>query len=353
MIRSNPPAFRGLLCAAVLGAVLVLSSAVLAGEAPSVAGAAGELRRVEAGAVASGLVAEAALEATHQATVAAQVTGRVVELRVDAGQAVQRGQLLLRLDARESGEAVAAARAALGNARSNFERTQQLARQQYLSSAALDRARAELAAAQAQFEAAQAGQSHAVVVAPISGVVAQRHIELGEMASPGRPLVTLFAPGGMRATASVPQSRLAEVRRAKTAVVEFVESGTRVTSREITVLPAADAATHALTVRVDLPAGANAGGGTLPVPGMAARVHFVGDAVVRTTVPEAAVVRRGAVTGVYVQGANGRLQLRQVRLGERQVNGEVEVLAGLAEGELIALDAVRAAIVLKQTAPGR
>lgn len=348
MIRPIPSVFRSVLGAALLGVAPLMPASLLAAE-PALS--AGELRRLEAGAMAGGLVAEAVVEATRQATVAAQVPGRVVELRVDAGQAVQRGQLLLRLDARESAEAVAAARAALANARASYERMQQLARQQYLSAAALDRARSELAAAQAQADAAQAGQSHAVLVAPISGVVAQRHIELGEMASPGRPLVTVFAPGGMRATASVPQSRLAEVRRAEAAVVEFVESGTRVTSREITILPAADAATHALTVRVALPASEMAGAGA--VPGMAARVHFVGEAVVRTTVPEAAIVRRGAVTGVYVQGANGRLSLRQVRLGERQANGEVEVLAGLTQGELVALDAVRAAIALKQAAPER
>lgn len=348
MIRSTSLAFRAVLYGALLGLVPAVPSVAIAADS---ALSAAELRRVAAGTVASGLVAEAVVEATRQTTVAAQVAGRVVELHVDAGQSVERGQLLLRLDARESSEAVAAARAALANSRANFERTQQLARQQYLSSAALDRARAELEAAQAQFESAQAGQSHAVLVAPISGIVAQRHIEAGEMASPGRPLVTIFAPGGMRATASVPQSRLADVRRAGSAIVEFVESGTRVTSREITVLPAADVATHALTVRVDLPVAATADG-TL-VPGMAARVRFVGDEVVRTTVPETAVVRRGAVTGVYVQDAAGRLSLRQVRLGERQANGEVEVLAGLVQGELVALDAVRAAIVRKQAAQER
>lgn len=341
MIRSSSRVIHGLLVVVLLVSMPLVARAGLS---------AGELRRVAAETVATGVVAEAVVEATRQTTVAAQVAGRVVDLPVDAGQSVQRGQLLLRLDARESVEAAAAARAALANARANYARTQQLARQQYLSAAALDRARSELDAAQAQADAAQAGQSHSVLVAPFSGVVAQRHIEIGEMASPGRPLVTVFAPGGMRAAASVPQSRLAEVRRAKAAVVEFVESGTRVTSREITILPAADAATHAMTVRVELPAGTTTAAGGAPVPGMAARVHFVGESVARTTVPEAAVVRRGAVTGVYVQGANGRLTLRQVRLGERQANGEVEVLAGLVEGELVALDAVRAAIVLKQTA---
>lgn len=298
----------------------------------------------------SGLIAEGVIEATRQATVAARVAGKVVALRVDAGQRVQRGEVLLRLDARESAEAVVAARAALLNARAAFARTQQLVQQKFVSQSALDRARADLDAAQAQYEASQAAQSHAVVVAPMSGVVARRHIELGEMAVPGRPLVTVYAPGALRAVGSVPQSRLAGVRQAGSAVIEFPESGRRLVSRDITILPMADSATHVLTVRVALPDGDAADG---VAPGLAARIHFQGEAAPRMTVPERAVVRRGAVTGVYVQAVDGRLSLRQVRLGERQANGEQEVLAGLVDGEMLVLDAVRAAIVLKQTSVGR
>jgi len=185
-------------------------------------------------------------------------------------------------------------------------------------------------------------------------VVAERYIEPGEMALPGKPLLTIFEPGGLRAVASVPQRRQAEVRAARRAIVEFRESGLHLEATRITVLPAADAGTHALTVWIDLPAKAagmvgKAGEASGAVaPGMAARVHFVTGEAARLTVPERAIVRRGAVTAVYVQAADGRLSLRQVRLGEVQVNGESEVLAGLAAGERIALDQARAAITLKQ-----
>lgn len=342
----------------VLPALFLGGLSLLVGNAwPAAGEGAGSVlatRVVERRLVPSALPAEAVIEATRQATVAAQVSGRVVDLRVDAGQTVRQGQLLLRLEAREASEAAAAARAALANARVQYERTQRLQQQKFVSQAAVDKARADFEAARANYDAAQAGQGHAVLLAPISGIVAERYIEAGEMAVPGKPLLTIFEPGGLRAVASVPQSRQADVRAARRALIEFRESGLRLEATRITVLPAADAGTHALTVRVDLPADISGKAGTAGevsravTPGMAARVHFVTGEVARLTVPESAIARRGAVTAVYVQAADGRLHLRQVRLGEPQADGESEVLAGLAAGERIAVDQARAAITLKQ-----
>lgn len=346
VLRSVLPA----LVLVVLGGLPLLVGTAWSAAAEGAA-AALSTRVVEQRPVPLALSAEAVIEATRQATVAAQVSGRVVDLRVDAGQTVRQGQLLLRLEAREASEAAAAARATLANARVQYERTQSLLQQKFVSQAAVDKARADYEAARANYDAAQAGQGHAVLLAPIGGVVAERYIDPGEMAAPGKSLLTIFEPGSLRAIASVPQSRQAEVRAARRAIVEFRESGLRLEATRITVLPAADASTHALTVRVDLPADRSGKADDVlraVAPGMAARVHFVTGEVARLTVPESAIVRRGAVTGVYVQVADGRLSLRQVRLGEVQANGESEVLAGLIAGERIALDQARAAITLKQ-----
>jgi hypothetical protein len=174
-------------------------------------------------------------------------------------------------------------------------------------------------------------------------VVAQRLAEVGEMAQPGRPLLIIHEPGGLRAVADVPQSRLADLGKpGLRARIEFPESGRWFDGGAITVLPSADPRTHTARVRVNLPAEA-AG----VVPGMAARVHFLtgGDAPSGVAVPAAAVLRRGEVTGVYVADGKGGFSLRQVRVGSVLADGSVEVLAGLAGGETIALDPVRAGLL--------
>ncbi|QRM18901.1 efflux RND transporter periplasmic adaptor subunit [Dechloromonas sp. TW-R-39-2] len=285
--------------------------------------------------------ADSLVEAVQQATVGAQVAGRVLEVRADAGQRVKKGQLLMRIDAREAEESMRAAEALQANAKVNYERTKSLVTQKFMSSAALDKARAELDSANANRAAAGASQSHASIVSPINGVVARRHAEMGDMATPGKALFTIYEPEGLRVTASVPQSRLKDMRTVRTARVEFPELGKWVDAVAVNLLPTADLTTHVAQVRVSLPAMPEA------TPGMSARVHFVIGRADKLTVPMAAVVRRGEVAAVYVQMPDQRLSLRQLRLGEVVGAGEVEVLAGLASGDKVVTEPVKAAIQLK------
>lgn len=285
--------------------------------------------------------AESVVEAVQQTTVGAQVAGRVLEVRADAGQRVNKGDLLMRIDAREASEAARAADAQYNVAKLNYERHQQLKAQKFVSQAALDKAKADFDAAAANRGAAGASQSHATIVAPMAGIVARRHAEAGDMAMPGTPLFTIYQPGSLRVTASVPQYRLAAMRGVTTARVEFPELGKWVDATAVQVLPTADAATHVSQVRVTLP--------PLPeaTPGMFARVHFVTGRADKLTVPASAVLRRGEVAAVYVQLPDNRLSLRQLRLGEVVGNGEIEVLAGLTTGDKVVTDPVRAAIQIQ------
>ncbi len=285
--------------------------------------------------------AEALVEAVQQTTVGAQIAGRVIEVKVDAGQNVKKGDVLMRIDAREAEEAARAANAQYANAKLNYERTKSLVAQKFMSAAALDKARADYDAAAASRAAAGASESHATIVAPLTGIVARRYAELGDMATPGKPLFTIYEPGGLRVTASIPQYRLNDLRKVTTARVEFPELGKWVDATSVKLLPTADTATHVSQVRVSLPPVPEA------TPGMFARVHFVVGQAEKLTVPASAVVRRGEVAAVYVLGADNRLSLRQLRLGDTVGQGEIEVLAGLTAGDKVVTDPVKAAIQLK------
>ncbi|MCE1181935.1 MAG: efflux RND transporter periplasmic adaptor subunit [Rhodocyclales bacterium] len=293
--------------------------------------------------VALSFPAESVVEAVMQATVGAQAPGRVLEVYADAGRAVKKGEVLMRIDAREAAEAARAAEAVFANAKLNYERQQQLQKQKFVSQAAVDKAKADFDAAAANRSSAGVTQSHATIIAPMAGIVARRHAELGDMAMPGTPLFTIYQPGSLRVTASVPQYRLQALRGIKAAKVEFPELGKWVDATAVQVLPTADAATHVSQVRVTLP--------TLPeaTPGMFARVHFLTGQAEKLTVPAAAVLRRGEVAAVYVLAADGRLSLRQLRLGDAVGEGEIEVLAGLATGEQVVTDPVKAAIAVKNS----
>lgn len=313
--------------------------------------------RAETRSTALGYTAEATLEAINQTTVSAQMPGRVVELGVDAGDTVSAGERLLRIDASEASQVVAGADAAVSqaqalqtNARLDYERVRSLAERGFVSQSSVDQARSALDAADAQLRAARAGRGQAVtvlgyadVVSPFAGTVSERHVEPGEMAQPGMALITLYDPSAMRAVVDVPQGRFSAIELDSLgASVEFPDTGRRVTAIGVSVLPAADARTHTLRIRVELPPDLE---GVLP--GAFARVHFSAGTTDRIVVPRAAVVRRSEVTGVYVTDPRTGFSLRQIRVGEPVGDDMIEVLAGLAGGEEIALDPVQAGIIAR------
>ena len=163
------------------------------------------------------------VEAVRQTVVAAQVSGAVVALDVKVGDVVKAGQVLAKIDAHAAEQSVAAsdaqvqsARASLEVATKEFERQKQLFDKKYTSQAALERAEAQFKATQAQVSAqiAQAGAARTqsgffVVKAPYGGVVAEVPVALGDMAMPGRPLLTLYDPAALRVTVAVPQTAIA------------------------------------------------------------------------------------------------------------------------------------------------
>jgi RND family efflux transporter MFP subunit len=296
--------------------------------------------------------ADAVIEAVRKATVSAQISGIVTAIHVDAGDRVKRGQVLARIDTRETDAQVAAgaanvaqARAALEKARLDHERNAALVKKGFISQAALDQSDAGLKAAQASLGAAEAGRTQAATArsfaelrAPIDGVVSRRVLEVGELATPGKPVLEMHDPAALRAVGSLPQSVLARVKQVPQAEVALPTLEATLLSRQVTVLPAADPRQLATEVRADLPAAVPPG----VVPGMAAKILVPIGTATKLVLPAAALVRRGELTAVYVRGADGKPVLRQVRVGPPLEDGLVEVLAGLDAGERVQLNPLAA-----------
>jgi RND family efflux transporter MFP subunit len=299
------------------------------------------------------------IQPVKQSTVSAQASGRIATLLVKAGDKVKAGQLLATIDDREAaagsqrGQAqVNQAEAELRNAQASLERTRDLQAKGFVSKAALD-------AADAQFKGASAMRDQAIavarqsniyqgftrVVAPYDGWVMQTHAEAGDLAVPGRPLLTVFAPLPLRAVVQVPASRAQVARAATQTAVQVDEaspSAPWITPLSRSVVPSADPVSQTTEWRLELAAKDSAN----LVPGQQVRVRFAqaqtGN-VSRLLVPEAAIVHRGELTAVYVASASG-FTLRAVRVGASSGPEGVEVQAGLAAGEVVALDPIRAAL---------
>ena len=324
------------------------------------------LKAVPAQAAASAVASafDGVVEAVRQTVVAAQVSGAVVQLDARVGDRVKAGQVLVRIDARAadqnaaaSNAQVQAARASLEVATKDFERQKQLFQKSYISQAALERAESEFKSTQAQASAqlAQAGAARTqsgfyVVRAPFAGVIAEVPVSLGDMAMPGRPLVTLYDPTALRVTAAVPQSIASQMAAGVSPRVELPglpAAASWATPTRVQLLPTVDAATHTVQLRADLPA--DVAGLS---PGMFARLWLpmpqtqaaagAAPASATLSVPLGAIVRRAEMTGLYVLDPSGKPVLRQVRLG-RTEGDRIEILSGLMVGEHVVSDPQSAA----------
>ena len=284
------------------------------------------------------------VEAINQATLSAQTAGRVVELPFDVNDYVPAGEVVVRFTAveQQSGQrraqaGLAAAQATATEAEANYQRIADVFAKKLVARAQFDQATAQRDAARAALESARAAVREAgeqvdytVIRAPYSGILTQRHVELGETVRPGQPLVSGLSLNQLRVNVEIPQSDMVTVREHAKASV-LLADGTRLAAARMVVFPFADPATHSFKVRLDLPESE-----TGLQPGMTVKAAFVIGEAERLLVPLSALVRRSEIAGVYVLGERGP-QLRQVRLGHHY--GErVEVLAGLAAGERIALD---------------
>lgn len=296
------------------------------------------------------------VEAVNQATVSAQTSGRISEIFYDVDDFVEADSPIVRFTDIEQQAELRQAEAALSesvarevHAEEEYRRSSELyeagsgSKREYDQAlAARDAAVARVSAARSAVRAAEQQVEYTLVRAPYAGIVTQRHVETGEFVTVGQPLMSGLSLESLRVTVELPQQVATRVRQTKTATV-ITDEG-RVTPTHMTIFPFADTATNTFKVRLDLPQGQFA-----LYPGMFVKVAFVVGEAKRLLVPTVALLRRSEVTGVYVVDDGAKVRLRQVRVGNRFAD-RTEILAGLNEGEQVAIDPVQAGIYVKSIA---
>lgn len=296
------------------------------------------------------------VEAVNKSTVSAQTSGQVQEILFDVDDFVETGDLIVVLKDTEqqarlvqSQAQLKSAEARLDEARDEHGRTEKMHTKALVSDAAMDKSVSALNSATAQVEAAQAAVSQAQeqleytrIRAPYTGIVTHRHVQEGEIAAPGQPLMSGISLDEMRVSVDVPQTLVPLIREIDVAHIQAPGYGL-VAADKITIFPYADNGSNTFRVRLDLPKGVKH-----LFPGMFVKAAFLTGSDRTLIVPAQAVVRRSEVTGVYVLDDKGAASLRYVRLGRELENGTLVVLAGLEPGERVAMDPVAAGVAVKR-----
>lgn len=265
------------------------------------------------------------VEPEQPVSVAARVTAPVVEVLVDEGQRVRRGQPIIRLADDEQQAALRQARAERIRAARDEARILALYRQGWVTRAAHDQAVAAADAARAaeQTFAARIGQY--VLRAGIDGIVLKRDVEPGDLATPSRVLMTLGDPGRVRVTAAVDERDVPRILPGQEAVMSTEAfPGRIIRGRVSEITPGGDPTERAFRVRLLLEDTPN-----LPL-GLTLEVN-----IVTKRVPRALLIPATAVRGEQVWIVeNGRARPRKIRTGITGTD-EVQILRGLRAGEKV------------------
>ncbi len=284
-----------------------------------------------------------AVQAERIATITSRVMASILQMRVTAGQRVTRGETLVALDDRDlrrrveqSQEAVASAQATLAQAESDYNRDKPLFEQKVITPFDFEHDQTNLKTAQANLKRLQQAQheamvnlSYATIVSPFSGVVVDKLANEGDMAAPGRPLLTLYEQGRLWLEANVPEDQMRTIHLHGFMRVRIDAAQREIQGPVAEIVPSADPTSRTEIVRVRLP------GAQDLVPGMFGRLMIPAAPETVVAIPDSAVIRAGQLTLVDVV-RDGAVERRAVQLGHL-VNHRFEVLSGLAPGETILL----------------
>jgi RND family efflux transporter MFP subunit len=267
------------------------------------------------------------VRAKSRATLEAKLSGRIDKMPVLLGQAVKAGQLVAHLDAAEIKARLEQAEATLQQAERDWKRTSALFEQQAATRSDYDAAGSRHQVAKAAVAEAQAMMGYVEILAPFDGVITKKWADVGDLATPGKPLLDVEDPSMLQLEADVPEAIASRIKQdARLAIrVDSLKGELAGTVREIA--PTADSASRTFRVKFDLPQTAGLMSGQF-----ARLVVPVGESS-SVRVPVAAVVLRGQLEILFVVSKQ-HAQLHLVKTGKR-IGDEVEILAGLEAGESV------------------
>lgn len=273
--------------------------------------------------------------AIFQAALSSRIQGTIDTLFVREGTPVVKGQTLIQLDNRDVQADLARASAEVENTKAQLDRMSQLYAQDAVSKQEMENAARAYKVAEANRTTVLAQLSYTIVKAPFDGVITEKIVEAGELASPGQPLLRMENSRHLRLHATVAEGDLRSVSPGDKISVVIDALGEQALDGVIgQILPAGDSQTHTFTVKVDLPAKSGL------KTGMFGRFQLDKGRSKTILVPRTAVVERGELTSVFAVGSDQIAHLHWVKVG-RRLDQQLEILSGVNVGESVLLDATR------------
>lgn len=267
------------------------------------------------------------LQAVERAAIAAKVTGVVTEVPVVLGSRVNKGDLLVKISAREIAAQLNQAQARFNQAGRNLSREEKLLKKNAATAETVKSMQNQYAVAKAAVQGARTMLGYATITAPFSGVITAKNVHAGDLATPGTVLLRMENDHKLQAVCAVPESLVLQIRPGQTLTVTVPTAGLTINGKVAEVAPSADPASRTAPVTIDLSYNEKLRTGQF------SRVKLPGQAKTSLFVPDGTVLPKGQMERVFV-AADNKAHLRLVRTGMRR-DGLTEIVAGLNPGETV------------------
>ncbi|MEI6033138.1 MAG: efflux RND transporter periplasmic adaptor subunit [Verrucomicrobiae bacterium] len=260
-----------------------------------------------------------------RSAIESKVSGRIDKMLVTPGQQVQAGELLAQLDVREIRARLDQATPVRDQAEKDLKRFTDLLAKRVITQQEFEGAESKARVARAAVIEAETMLGYAKVTAPFDGIITRKLADVGDLATPGKPLVEMEDPAALRLEAAVPEAIIDRVALGSKLMVRIGPNELEGVVREMS--PTADPNSRTLLVKLDLPA----------TPGLRTgqfgRVAIPVSETSVLRVPASAIFRRGQMELVFIR--NGKnAQLRIVKTG-KPIAEEIEIVSGVNAGEQV------------------
>ena len=264
----------------------------------------------------------------RRAEISSRLTGYVRSVSVQAGDRVTAGQALLAIDSSDVTGQLQQAQAVFDEAQINYQRAGNLYTKGVATKVQLDAATRQYTTAKAALEMAQAAVGYADVRAPFAGIIVDKLVDPGDLATPGRQLLVLEDEHALEVQSYVPDEIYGALHAGEE--IHFSTEERDYAGRVLSIVAAADPQTHTHLLRLAMPGEAGL------MSGRYVRVHVPVSEQPAIRIPAEALAERAGITGVFTVETDGRARFRLVRVGDTD-GGLVEIQSGLAAGERIVL----------------
>jgi RND family efflux transporter MFP subunit len=269
------------------------------------------------------------VQAVEQAIISAKITGNIILLPVELGSRVKSGELLAEMSAGEISAQVQQGKAQLEQAKRNLAREENLLKKNAATLETVKSMEDNVRIADAAYRTTLTMLDFTKITAPFAGIVTRKLVNVGDLATPGKPLLHIEEEHKLQVLTDIPEAMISKISKGDKLGIFVPSVNLRIEGTVAEVSPTADPSSRTSPIKLRIPSDSKLRSGQF------ARVALALAQAETLVVPAKAIVPLGQMERVFVV-VDGKARLRLVRSGTRS-DQYIEILSGLAEGESVIL----------------